>query len=74
MADTDDDREGFRDGLEASEGDRRVLVVLNAVLSGAFAWLLVWGAALVDLVAFSPSTVAVVAVGVFLLTFVVTRP
>ena len=74
MAGSDGDRGSFRKGLESSEGDPRVLVVLNAVLSAAFAWLLVWGADLVGFVEYSLANVAVVAIGLFVLTHVVTRP
>ncbi|ELY93415.1 hypothetical protein C483_05598 [Natrialba hulunbeirensis JCM 10989] len=71
---TDGDRGGFREGLESSAGDPRLLIVLNAILSALFAWWLVWGAALVGALEYSLATVAVVAVGLFLLTHVMTRP
>ncbi|EMA35395.1 hypothetical protein [Halobiforma nitratireducens] len=70
----DRNRKGFREGLESSHGDPRVLVAINAVLSAAFAWLLVWGADLVGAAAMTLPNVAIVAVGVFVLTHVVTRP
>lgn len=66
-----DDREGFRDGLESSEGDVRVLLVLNAILSAMFGWLIVWGLDLAGFLEYTTRTVAIVAVGLFLLTFVV---
>ncbi|THE63972.1 hypothetical protein D8Y22_15300 [Salinadaptatus halalkaliphilus] len=74
MADSDADRDGFREGLESSHGDPRVLVVINAVLSLAFSWLLVWGADVVGAVEFTVTNVVIVAVGLFVLTHVVTRP
>ncbi|ELZ04274.1 hypothetical protein [Natrialba aegyptia] len=72
--DSENRRDGFRDGLKSSSGDPRLLVVLNAVLSGLFAWWLVWGADAVGMIEFSLTTVAVVAVGLFVLTHVMTRP
>jgi hypothetical protein len=74
MADPDADRDGFREGLESSRGDPRLLVVLNAVLSLLFAWMLVTAAELVGLFAFTLPAVAAVAIGLFVLTHVMSRP
>ncbi|ARS90716.1 hypothetical protein [Natrarchaeobaculum aegyptiacum] len=75
MTDPDGDRkEGFREGMESSEGDPRVVVLINAVLSVLFAWLLVWGGELVGFVEFSVTNVALVAVGLFVFTFVASKP
>ncbi|NGM67929.1 hypothetical protein G6M89_02690 [Natronolimnobius sp. AArcel1] len=74
MPSSDDNRDGFRDGLESSSGDPRVLFAINALLSVLFAWLLVWVADIIDIVEFSAVNVALVAVGVFALTYVVTSP
>lgn len=74
MADPDADRDGFREGLESSRGDPRVLLVLNAVLSLLFGWMIVAGAAVVGLVEVSVTTVVAVAAGLFVLTLVMTRP
>ncbi|ELY56739.1 MULTISPECIES: hypothetical protein [Natronococcus] len=74
MADPDADRDGFREGLESSKGDPRVLLVLNAVLSLLFGWMIVAGAAVVGLVEVSLTTVVAVAAGLFVLTLVMTRP
>ncbi|WP_293030807.1 hypothetical protein [Natronococcus sp.] len=74
MADPDADRDGFREGLESSRGDPRVLLVLNAVLSLLFGWMIVAGAAVVGLVEVSLTTVVAVAAGLFVLTLVMTRP
>ena len=68
-----DGRKGFREGIESSEGDPRVLLVLNAVLSGLFAWAVVAGGSLLDLMAFSASNVVTVALVVFAMTYVITR-
>ncbi|MDG5761010.1 hypothetical protein QA600_16885 [Natronococcus sp. A-GB1] len=74
MADPDADRDGFREGLESSKGDPRVLLVLNAVLSLLFGWMIVAGAAVIGLVEVSLTIVVAVAAGLFVLTLVMTRP
>lgn len=68
-----DDRDGLQEGLESSKGDPRVLTALNAVLSLLFAWWIVWGAALIGMIEYSRTTVLAFAVGLFLLTYVVTQ-
>lgn len=70
MSDTDGDRPGFQEGLESSEGDPRVVAVLNAILSVAFAWLLVWGGSVVGFLEYGLTNVALVAAGLFVFTFV----
>jgi hypothetical protein len=42
----------------ASDGDIRVLLVLDLLLSATFAWVVLWGLDFVDVVAFSPRNVA----------------
>ncbi|MGQ3410790.1 hypothetical protein ACT4ML_00805 [Natrinema sp. LN54] len=66
--------DGLQEGLESSQGDPRVLLLLNAVLSTLFAAMFVWGADLIGALVFTPVTVAAVALAVFVLTHVVTRP
>ncbi|SIR57596.1 hypothetical protein [Natronorubrum thiooxidans] len=73
MADPDADRDGLREGLESSRGDPRVLAVLNALLSVLFAVMIVRGAALVGALEYQTTTVAGVAVALFVLTSVMTR-
>lgn len=73
MSGPDADREGLREGLESSHGDPRVLLVLNAVLSMLFAWMLVTGADFVGMLEFSLASIAIVAGGLFVLTHLVTR-
>lgn len=68
-----DDREGFREGLESSGGDLRVLLALNAILSAAFAWLIVWGLDVAGVVDYSLSSVALAALALFVLTLAVVR-
>ncbi|SFS70699.1 hypothetical protein [Halostagnicola kamekurae] len=70
MSDADDDRAGFREGLESSPGDPRVVAVLNAILSITFAWLLVWGGSVVGVLEYGLATVGLVAAGLFVFTFV----
>ena len=67
------DRDGLQEGLESSEGDPRVIVAMNAVLSTLFAVLIVWGASIVGTLEYSLATVAVAAVALFVLTLVMTR-
>ncbi|MFC6731147.1 hypothetical protein [Haladaptatus sp. DYSN1] len=59
---------------QKSQGDPRVLFVMNVVLSVLFASLVVWGASLISLWAFTPVNVAL-ATGVFVVLthFVVMR-
>lgn len=73
MGDSDADRAGLREGLESSHGDPRALLVLNAILSTLFAWMLVAGADFVGMVELRLTTVLAVAAGLFVLTHVVTR-
>jgi len=40
---TSEDPKGIREGVEGSKGDLRVVLLLNAVLSGMFAWTAFWG-------------------------------
>lgn len=72
--DPDADGDGFRKGLESSRGDPRILFVLNMVLSTLFAWILVRGGDLLGMLEFRLTTVAVVAAGLVVLTYVMTRP
>lgn len=73
MADPDDEREGLQEGLESSHGDPRVLFVLNVVLSTLFAVMIVRGADLIGVLEYDLAPVAVVAVGLILLTHVMTQ-
>ncbi|QFU81447.1 hypothetical protein [Natronorubrum aibiense] len=73
MADPDADRDGFREGLESSSGDPRVLAVLNAILSVVFAVMIVQGASLIGAIEYRTTTVAGVAVALFVLTYVMSQ-
>ncbi|WP_255168589.1 hypothetical protein [Natrononativus amylolyticus] len=72
-ADGDAGRKGFRDGLESSQGDPRVLFVLNAALSALFGWLIVWGLDVLGVVDYGATTVAAAAIVLFALTYVMSR-
>ncbi|QSW99883.1 hypothetical protein [Haloterrigena alkaliphila] len=67
------ERDGLQEGLESSEGDPRVILAMNAVLSTVFAALIVWGASIVGTLEYDLPTVAVAAVALFVLTLVMTR-
>ena len=68
-----DGRDGLQEGLESSKGDPRVLTVMNAVLSTAFAGMALWGLDLIGALEFSLTTLAFVAICLFLLTHTVTQ-
>jgi hypothetical protein len=55
----------------ATDGDPRVLFVMNVVLSVAFAALVVWGLAFIDVLVFSWGTVALGAGALAALTYIV---
>lgn len=57
--------------MTEGDGDLRVLLVMDAVLSVAFSALAVWGLALVGVLTFSWETVAFAAIGLFALTYLV---
>lgn len=67
------DDDGFREGLSDSEGDPRVALLLNAVLSLAFAWMAVTGLDLVGAVEYSLQNVVTAAILLFALTYVVAQ-
>lgn len=54
-----------------SKGDPRILFVLNLVLSTAFALLVVWGLSFIGMLAFDWVTVAVAAVLLMVVTYLV---
>ncbi|WP_435177385.1 hypothetical protein [Halorussus sp. AFM4] len=56
-----------------SKGDPRVLLVMNLVLSTAFATAVVWGLSFIDMVAFTWRNVAVLAGLLVVVTHLVTR-
>lgn len=56
-----------------SQGDPRVLFVMNLVLSSVFAWVIIWGLDFIDVLTFSAGTVAGTAALLMILTHFVTR-
>lgn len=54
-----------------AEGDPRVHLVMNLVLSAVYAAVVVWGLSLVDLAAFTARNVAVATVVIMALTYLV---
>ena len=66
-----EDSQGLRDGLEASSGDPRLVLLLNALLSTWFAWTVVWGLDFLGVVAYTLTNVAVLASVLFVVTYVV---
>lgn len=55
----------------ASDGDIRVLLVLDLLLSAAFATVVVWGMEYVGIVTFTLQNVALATLGLAVLTYVV---
>jgi hypothetical protein len=72
MGDGDAEREGFEAGLSSSQGDPRVLLAMNAVLSTLFGWTIVWGLSYLDALEFGLVNVATAAIVVFSVTYLVT--
>jgi len=71
---TDPDAEepgGFSEGIEGSDGDPRVLLALNALLSLLFGYAVVFGLGFVGVREFSAVNVFTAAVMLFALSYVV---
>lgn len=67
----EDDADGFKEGMQTSAGDPRVLLVMNAVLSTLFSWSIVWGLSLLGVAEFTAINVATGAIILFSLTYLV---
>ncbi|MGQ3330001.1 hypothetical protein [Halorubrum sp. FL23] len=61
---------GIREGVEESKGDPRVVLILNAALSGLFAWTAFWALQLLDIAEVTATNVGTLALVVFALTYV----
>ncbi|WP_126661945.1 hypothetical protein [Haloterrigena salifodinae] len=72
MSDSDSERDGFEAGTAGSQGDPRVLIAMNAILSTLFAWTIVWGLSFLGAVEFGLINVATAAVVLFAITYLVT--
>ena len=70
---SDSDAEGFQEGVEASQGDPRVVLAITVVLSVLFGWTIIGGLSLLDMAAFDLRNVATAAIVVFSLTYLVTQ-
>ena len=57
----------------AAQGDPRVLLVMNLVLSTLFAGAVVWGLGFIDVLSFSWRSVALLAAALMFLTYLVTH-
>ncbi|WP_338740577.1 hypothetical protein [Haloplanus salilacus] len=68
-----DDPEGFDDAVTDAEGDPRVILALNLVLSSAFAWLVIWGLSVLDVAAYTAVNVATLAAALVGVTYLITR-
>jgi|AntDeeMetagen134_2_1112570.scaffolds.fasta_scaffold00284_18 hypothetical protein len=55
----------------ASQGDIRVLFVIDLVLSAVFSAVVIWGLSVLDVLAFAWRTVALVALAIAVLTYLV---
>ena len=69
----DGDPEWFGEGLSASRGDPRVLLLLNVILSAMFGTTVVWGLSLLDAAELSLINVATATVVLVALTYLVTN-
>jgi hypothetical protein len=68
-----DDAEGFDDAVADAEGDPRVILALNLVLSSLFAWAVVWGLSMIDIVAYGAVNVATLAAVLVGVTYLITQ-
>lgn len=72
MSDRDEKAEGFSAGVSSSQGDFRVLLAMNAVLSTLFGWTVVWGLSFLGIAEFGLINVATAAILLFTMTYAVT--
>ena len=66
-----DDQNGLSEGIRSSKGDPRVLLVMNALLSVLFAWMVVAGLSFLGFIEYSLLNIATVAIVVFAATYLV---
>ena len=69
----DGDPKGFGEGLSASRGDPRVLLLLNVALSAMFGTTIVWGLSFLDAAELSLVNVATATIVLVALTYLVTN-
>jgi hypothetical protein len=69
--DATEEKKGFSEGVESSDGDPRFLLGLNVVLSLVLGWTIIGGLSLLDIASFSPINVGGVTIAMFALTYTV---
>lgn len=67
----DSDPAGFGAGAEQSQGDTRVVLALNAVLSTGFALTITWGLDVLGVLVFTAVNVATLAILLFAISYAV---
>lgn len=66
------DGNGFEAGASGSQGDPRVLIIMNIVLSTAFAATIIWGLSVIGAADLTLINVATGAILLFALTYLIT--
>ncbi|GGK58090.1 hypothetical protein GCM10009067_08230 [Haloarcula sebkhae] len=66
------DANGFEEGASGSQGDPRVLIAMNVVLSTVFAATIVWGLSVIGAAELTAINVATGAILLFALTYAIT--
>ncbi|OYR41153.1 hypothetical protein DJ82_01195 [Halorubrum sp. Ib24] len=66
-----EEEKGIREGIEESEGDPRLILLLNAVLSGGFAWTVLWGLDRAGMATLTAANVGLLALVIFAATYLV---
>jgi hypothetical protein len=69
----DGDPKGLSEGISSSQGDPRVLLLLNVLLSASFGATIVWGLSLLDAAELSLINIATATIVLFALTYLVTN-
>ncbi|KDS90492.1 hypothetical protein FK85_13665 [Halorubrum saccharovorum] len=64
-----EESKGIREGVEESKGDPRLVLLLNAVLSAWFAWVVVWGLDRLGVTALNAANVGTLALIIFGVTY-----
>jgi len=67
------DPKGFGEGVSASRGDPRVLILMNAALSASFGATIVWGLSFLGAAELSVINVATATIVLFALTYLVSK-
>lgn len=67
------DADSFEEGASESQGDPRVLIVMNIFLSTVFATIIVWGLDVIGATELTVINVATGAILLFALTYAVTQ-